>query len=140
MPYCPITLEPLTNGRFYSEAGLKQVHPRLEKLKPLLYSADEQLHQARLRSDKVSIQGVQPKLSAVLRVKEGRFSLVDSGGRFILKPNPREYVEVPANEALTMSLAAMAGIEVPPHGLLSAKDASWTYFVKRYGCATGLCP
>jgi len=33
---------------------------------------------------------------------------------------------------LTMRMAAEAGIEVPAHGLLRAKDASWVYFVKRY--------
>jgi serine/threonine-protein kinase HipA len=57
---------------------------------------------------------------------------VDRGGRFILKPNPLAYEEVPANEALTMRMAAEVGIEVPVHGLLRAKDDSWVYFVKRY--------
>jgi serine/threonine-protein kinase HipA len=80
----------------------------------------------------MSIQGVQPKLSAVLKLKDSSFALVDRGGRFILKPNPLAYEEVPANEALTMRMAAEAGIEVPAHGLLRAKDASWIYFVKRY--------
>jgi len=42
------------------------------------------------------------------------------------------YDEVPANEALTMRMAAAVGIEVPAHGLLRAKDASLVYFVKRY--------
>lgn len=130
MLYCPITLEPVCGG--YSEAGLKRIHPRLARLQALPYSKDEQLRQARLRSDKMSVQGVQPKLSAVLRLKEGKFALVDHGGRFILKPNPPEYDEVPANEALTMSMAAAAGIEVPVHGLLYAEDKSWVYFVKRY--------
>jgi serine/threonine-protein kinase HipA len=31
-----------------------------------------------------------------------------------------------------MRMAAEVGIEVPVHGLLRAKDASWVYFVKRY--------
>ena len=58
--------------------------------------------------------------------------MVDKGGRFILKPNPLPYEEVPANEALTMRMAAAAGIEVPVHGLLPGLDASWIYFIKRY--------
>jgi len=132
MPYCPITLEPLPDGRKYSEAGLKRLHPRLTHLEVLQYSNDEQLRQARLRSDKMSIQGVQPKLSAVLKVKEASFELVDRGGRYIFKPNPPQYEEVPANEALTMTMAAAVGIKVPMHGLLSAVDESWVYFVKRY--------
>ena len=50
----------------------------------------------------------------------------------MLKPNPLAYEEVPANDALTMRMAAEVGIEVPVHGLLCAKDASWVYFIKRY--------
>lgn len=132
MSFCPITLEPLPDGRKYSEAGLKRLHPRLTHFEVLQYSNDEQLRQARLRSDKMSIQGVQPKLSAVLKVTKGSFEFVNRGGRYILKPNPPHYEEVPANEALTMTMAATVGIEVPPHGLLSAVDESWVYFVKRY--------
>ena len=115
----------------YSEAGLRSIHPRLKHLETLPYTNHEQLRQARLRSDKMSVQGVQPKLS-VLSLKTGSFDLVEQRGRFILKPNPLEYEEVPANKALTMSLAAAVGIGVPAHGLLSALDGSWIYFVKRY--------
>ena len=129
---CPITLESLSEGDAYSEAGLKSLHPKLTGLAPLRYCAEEQLKQARLRADKMSIQGVQPKLSAVLRIKEQSMDLVDRGGRFILKPNPPLYEEVPANEALTMRMAAVAGIQVPPHGLLRAIDGSWVYFIKRF--------
>ncbi len=132
MASCPITLEPVLKGKLYSEAGLKRIHPRLAGLNALEYSAEEQIKQARMRADKMSIQGVQPKLSAVLRVSQQSFELVDRGGKFILKPNPPTYEEVPANEALTMRMAAVAGVEVPAHGLLRAVDDSWVYFVKRY--------
>ena len=132
MPYCPITLEPLPARKSYSEAGLRSIHPKLRQLEPLAYSYEAQLREVRRRSDKMSIQGVQPKLSAVLKLKDSSFALVDRGGRFILKPNPLPYDEVPANEALTMRMAAAVGIEVPAHGLLRAKDASLVYFVKRY--------
>lgn len=132
MANCPITLEPLPKGELYSGSGLKTIHPRLAGLKLLEYSAEQQIRQARLRADKMSIQGVQPKLSAVLRVSQQSFELADRGGKFILKPNPPMYEEVPANEALTMRMAAVAGIEVPAHGLLRAVDGSWVYFVKRY--------
>ena len=132
MVYCPITLEPLPTGRSYSEAGLRSIHPKLKTIKPLEYSYADQLREVRQRSDKMSIQGVQPKLSAVLKLKDSSFALVDRGGRFMLKPNPLAYEEVPANEALTMRMAAEVGIEVPVHGLLCAKDASWVYFIKRY--------
>lgn len=132
MASCPVTLNPIPSGKNYSESGLRMIHPRLTDLKPLPYSLEEQLREARLRSDKMSIQGVQPKLSAILRLKEQSFEVVDSGGKFILKPNPPSYEEVPANEALTMRMAALAGIDVPVHGLLRAIDGSWIYFTKRF--------
>lgn len=132
MANCPITLESIPSGRNYSKTGLKRIHTRLTNLKPLSYSLEEQLRQARLRSDKMSIQGVQPKLSAVLRLKKQSLELVDIGGKFILKPNPPLYEDVPANEALTMRMAAITGIDVPANGLLRAIDGSWVYFIKRF--------
>ncbi|AKJ65636.1 HipA domain-containing protein [Kiritimatiella glycovorans] len=132
MSHCPINLESLPEGCKYSETGLKSIHPKLKHLKPFEYSYEEQLREVRRRSGKMSIQGVQPKLSAVLKLKDASFALVNRGGRFILKPNPLACEEVPANEALTMSMAAAAGIHVPVHGLLCAQDDSWVYFVKRY--------
>lgn len=132
MRFCPITLEPLAASETYSTAGLRSLHPKLTRLDPLELTQEEQLRQARLRSDKMSIQGVQPKLSAVLKPRDGIFEVVDRGGRFILKPNPPPYEEVPANEALTMTLAKQAGIEVPPHGLLAAVDGSWVYVIRRF--------
>lgn len=132
MRACPITLEPVADGESYSKAGLRSLHPRLLRLEPLALSQEEQLRQARLRSDKMSIQGVQPKLSAILKPREGCFEIVDRDGRFILKPNPLPYEEVPANEALSMTLAKHAGIEVPPHGLLAAIDGSWVYAIRRF--------
>ena len=132
MAVCPITLDEIPAGSVFSAAGLRSLHPRLKRLAALELTHEEQLRQARLRADKMSIQGVQPKLSAVLKPKEGRFEIVDRGGQFILKPNPPPFEEVPANEALTMTLAAIAGLEVPPHGLVAASDGSWVYFVRRF--------
>lgn len=132
MNRCPITLEAIPEGHRYSRAGLKRLDPRLRDLQPLPYTQAQQLEEAAARADKMSVQGVQPKLSAVLRVKQGRYEVVDRGGRFILKPCPPEWPEVPANEALTMTLAGLAGIEVPVHGLVAATDASWVYFIRRF--------
>jgi len=132
MAHCPISLEPLVEGEEYSKSGLRSLHPQLKGLEPLGLTQGEQLREARLRSDKMSIQGVQPKLSAILKPREGRFEIVDRGGKFILKPNPLPFEEVPANEALTMTLAKQMGIEVPPHGLLRAIDGSWVYVIKRF--------
>lgn len=101
------------------------------KLQPLPYTAQELRQEAAARAGKMSIQGVQPKISAILKVKEARFEIVDRGGTYILKPQC-DYPELPENEALTMTLAKIASIEVPEHGLVPSKDGNWTYFVKRF--------
>ena len=52
---------------------------------------------------KMSIQGMQPKVSAVLHVNEGRMEIVDNGGRYIVKPPHPIYAELPENEALAIA-------------------------------------
>jgi len=104
----------------------------LSELAPLPYTAEEQVHEAAARAHKMSIQGVQPKLSARLNVAEQRFEIVDTRGHFILKPQNPQYPQLPENEDLSMRLAEMAGLEVPLHGLVFSKDGSMTYFIKRF--------
>jgi serine/threonine-protein kinase HipA len=80
----------------------------------------------------MSIQGVQPKLSARLSIKAQQFVLVDHNGQYILKPQISDYVQVPENEDLTMRLAALVGVEVPLHGLVYGLDGEMTYLIKRF--------
>lgn len=131
MRHCPITYEQIPDDERYSRTGLKQLSRNLNDIAPLPFTEEEQIREAMARADKMSIQGVQPKLSAVLRIKEGRFDIVDRGGTYILKPQIR-YPEVPENEAITMTLAASLGIDVPVHGLVESRDKRWTYFIKRF--------
>lgn len=132
MRYCPITYKEISDQVLYSNEGLKLLSPTLKKLEPLMSTTNELRAQAIDRAGKMSIQGVQLKLSAVLNLKEERFELVDKDGRYILKPQSEFYPELPENEALTMTLASMIGIDVPLHGLLYAKDHKMTYFIKRF--------
>jgi len=81
---------------------------------------------------KLSIGGVQPKLSAVLSPTAQSFEIVERNGRYILKPPHPHFSEVPENEALTMDLARRAGVEVPPFGLVPNSDGTYTYFVSRF--------
>jgi serine/threonine-protein kinase HipA len=96
------------------------------------YSAAEQRRQAILRAGKISIQGVQPKLSARLSIVDEIFEIVDKGGRYILKPQHADYPELPENEDLSMKLAGLVGISTPLHGLIYSSDDSLTYFIKRF--------
>ncbi len=130
MNRCPITYQHCENE--YSEEGLKKLSPALTTLKPLAYSAEELRREAAIRSTKISIQGVQPKLSARLNVKNQSFDVVDIKGTFILKPQHYIFQQVPENEDLTMKLANLVGIEVPVHGLIKSKDKSFCYFIKRF--------
>lgn len=131
MKRCPITYELISNNESYSKNGLKLLSPQLQQLDSLGLSAEEQRQEAISRAGKMSIQGVQTKLSAQLKVKEGYFKIVDQQGQYILKTQSAHYPELPENEAVTMSLAITVGIEVPTHGLVYAKD-SMTYFIKRF--------
>ncbi len=131
MNRCSITYEEIPAGMKYSAGGLRMLSRSLKGLRDLPYSAEEQRREAIARAAKMSIQGLQPKLSAILDVRGESFRVVDTGGEYILKPQT-EYVEVPQNEDLTMRLASSAGIEVPFHGLLYSRDGSMTYFIKRF--------
>jgi len=132
MKYCPITWELINDNMTYSIAGLRKLSPQLTNLLPLIYSAKQQRAEAIARAGKMSIQGVQPKLSAGLNVKQGCFDIVSQQGQFILKPQSEWFAELPENEAITMSMAASIDINIPVHGLIPASDGSWTYFIKRF--------
>src|SRR5258708_24227203 len=129
---CLITNEPWDGPGRYSPAGLRLLDRRLASLAPLPYTREQLIEEAAARAVKMSIQGMQPKVSTVLRVTEGRMEIVDNGGRYIVKPPHLIYAQLPENEALTMSLAATLGIEVPAHGLLVNADKTHSYFVRPF--------
>lgn len=131
MNRCPITYDECGDAQ-YSKRGLRKLSPRLTALADLPYTAEEQRREAAIRAARISIQGMQPKLSARLNVARQRFELVNQGGRFILKPQNPPYPELPQNEDLTMRLAAAVGIETPLHGLLYCSDRSLSYFIQRF--------
>ncbi len=130
MSICPITYEPC-EGK-YSPRGLQQLSRSLKELQDLPHTAADQIFEAAARAPKMSIQGVQPKLSAVLNTRTNGFELVDTGGRYILKPQNPQYRNLPENEDLSMRLATAAGIPVPLHGLVYSMDGSMTYFIQRF--------
>jgi len=132
MNRCPITYEPLADDATYSARGLRLLHRNLTSLAPLDFTAEQQRQEAISRVGKMSLQGLQLKLSAVLRITDGRFEIVNRGGQYILKPPSLDFPELPENEDLTMRMAASVATEVPVHGLLRSVDGSFTYFIKRF--------
>ena len=129
---CLLTYEELEAGESYTLAGLKKINVRLTNLKPFPYDRQEQTREVQRHAGKISIQGIQPKLSAKLSVKNESFELVDKDGEYIIKPQVNDYPELPQNEDLTMHLAQIVGLNVPWHGLIRAKDGSLLYVIKRF--------
>ena len=132
MNRCPISYEPCEGDNKYSQKGLKTLSKQLKSLNAFPYTAKEQVQLAVELASKISIQGVQPKLSVILNVKNEDFEIVEIGGKFILKPPHQLYEEVPQNEDLTMRLAQTVGIKVPIHGMIYNNDQSLSYFIKRF--------
>jgi len=131
MNRCPITYEECESGK-YSLKGLRKLSPKLKSLKDFPFSAEDQVREAIARAAKMSIQGVQPKLSVRINIKNEIFEIVDTGGRYIFKPQTHNYREVPENEDVTMRLANLIGIDVPLHGLVYSKDGTMTHFIRRF--------
>jgi len=127
---CLITYQPSSVD--YSPAGLKKIQRNLKKLENLPFTKEELRLEAAARAEKMSIQGVQPKVSARLNIAQGRFELVDLGGKYILKPQSADYSELPENEDLTMRLAKSCGLEVPLHFLVRGSDLQLVYVIKRF--------
>jgi len=69
-----------------------------------------------------------------LRLSEdkARLEVAPTCGHYILKPEPSRFAFVPQNEHLTMRLAELAGIEVPPLGLVELRDGAIAYLIKRF--------
>lgn len=132
MKRCPITNEMIEDSEQYSQRGLRLLSPTLKRLDPLPLTVEQQKEQAIARAGKMSIQGVQIKLSAILNKKNSHFEIVDSHGDYILKTQNTSYPEMPENEALTMSLAETIGLKVPVHGLVYGVDGKFIYFIKRF--------
>ena len=131
MNRCPITYELCGNDK-YSKKGLRMIAPKLTHLNDLPYTADELRKEAANRAKKLSIQGVQPKLSASISVVNQEFKIVDQFGTFIIKPQNDLFPELPENEDVTMKMAKVFGLDVPFHGMIYAKDGSLSYFIKRF--------
>lgn len=85
---------------------------------------------------RISISGVQEKLSVVLEKNTLRLSNEGEQGTYILKPIPRDLKkvdQVPANEHLTMQIAKQVyGINVAENAMIFFKDGSPAYITKRF--------
>ena len=100
------------------------------------YALDEMAKMARQVVERsVTVPGVQPKLSMSLESqvnREDRLTIVGAlGGTYIFKPPSSDYPEMPANEHLTMLMAAEFGIPTAQSSLIRLRSGELSYIVKR---------
>lgn len=93
-------------------------------------SSSEFALEAQKLAGKMSISGVQPKLS--VRLESERLVPVAREGQFILKPHTQDFAELPQNEYLCMSMGRRFGLRIAPCLLLDLSDGTPAYLVKRF--------
>lgn len=102
------------------------------------FSLQDVSQKAQQMTGKLSISGVQPKLSMILDKKTNLLIVVAEGGEYILKPQTATFPHIPENEQCCMDIAEALGIDVPSHCLLSLNDSSLAYIVKRFDRESGV--
>ena len=138
LKYCP---GPLAEGfSTYSPSCLRNMfngkkvnHFLSYDLPQLSEEVAEQFMENRRR---ISISGVQEKLSLLLEKNVLRLTKEGEQGTYILKPIPRDLKkvdQVPANEHLTMQIAKQVyGLNVAENALIFFKNGSPAYITKRF--------
>ena len=85
---------------------------------------------------RISISGVQEKLSLLLEKNQLRLTNKGESGTYLLKPIPRDLKQVdqvPANEHLTMQIAKQVyGLKTAENALIFFENGSPTYITKRF--------
>lgn len=85
---------------------------------------------------RISISGVQEKLSLILEKNQLRLTKVGEQGTYILKPIPRDLKkvdQVPANEHLSMQIARQVySVNTAENSLIFFKNGSAAYLTKRF--------
>lgn len=135
---CPGTLAKGFNT--YSPVCLKYMFDGKKVNHVLPYNSsqkDEKVAEQFLENRKrISISGVQEKLSLILIKNQLRLTTKGEQGTYILKPIPRDLKQVnqvPANEHLTMQIAKQVyKIKVAENALIFFKNGSPAYLTKRF--------
>ena len=135
---CPGTLK--EGFESYSPTCLKKMFNGIKVDHVLQYNStnkDEQVAKKFIENRKrISISGVQEKLSLILEAKKLRLTEISEQGEYILKPIPRDLIkvnEVPANEHLTMQIAKQVHeIEVAENAMIFFNNGSPAYITKRF--------
>lgn len=136
--YCPGTLA--EGFDTYSQACLRRLYNGKKVSHILPYNppelSEEDAEKFMDNRKRISISGVQEKVSLILEKNKLRLTEEGEQGTYILKPIPRDLKkvrQVPANEHLTMQIARQVyGINTAENGLIFFKDGSPAYITKRF--------
>jgi serine/threonine-protein kinase HipA len=113
----------------YSDKQLKAIFGK--PVRPVIPISLEQISiEAQKLAGKLSISGVQPKLS--VRIEGIELLPVARDGQYILKPQTQEFAQLPQNEYLCMQMASQFGLNIAQSILLELADGSPAYLVKRF--------
>lgn len=141
--YCPGSLaESFTT---YSPAFLRRMFDNKQVSHILPYDApqvnEEDAEKFMENRKRISISGVQEKMSLLLSKNKLRLTEEGEQGAYILKPIPKDLKkvdQVPANEHLTMQIAAQVyGINTAENGLIFFKNGSPAYITRRFDVKAG---
>lgn len=136
--HCPGTLA--RGFKTYSQACLRRMFQAKIVSHVLPYNppelSEEDSEKFIANRKRISISGVQEKVSLTLEKNKLRLTEEGEQGTYILKPIPRDLKkvnQVPANEHLTMQIARQVyGINTAENALIFFKDGSPAYITKRF--------
>lgn len=136
--YCPGTLKEGFDS--YSSSTLRNVFDGKKVSHLLPYSAPKKSEEANVlfmeNRNRISISGVQEKLSLILEKNKLRLTKAGEQGTHILKPIPidlRKVEDVPANEHLTMQIAEQVfNINTAPNALIFFQSGEPAYITRRF--------
>jgi serine/threonine-protein kinase HipA len=138
LKYCPGTLAGGFNT--YSTVCLRRVFQGRKVSHILPYappqSNEEDAEKFIENRKRISISGVQEKLSLVLEKNKLRLTNKGEQGTYLLKPIPRDVRnvdQVPANEHLTMQIARQVyGLQTAENALIFFSNGEPAYITKRF--------
>lgn len=132
MNSCWICLRSVNGGDRYHPRCLRTLFGTAKP--PTVPDVDvARLHLAGLQMvGRTALSGVQRKISANLSGDRRTLHVALGPGRFILKPQSPTFPELPENELTTLRVAALAGVEIPPCGLLALADGTAAFISKRF--------
>ena len=108
------------------------------ELPTIEFNSEDVSQKAQELTGKLSISGVQPKLSMKMDKKKNTLIPVAKEGEYILKPQLTTFPNIPENEQCCMDIAAQFKIDVPLHCLIPLKDERLAYIVKRFDRKSGI--